>query len=33
LEQAKAQVLAQQTTLQEAANLQVKTKHKKPVAE
>ncbi len=33
LVQAKAQVLAEQTALEEATNLQVKTKHKKPVAE
>ncbi len=33
LAQAKAQVLAEHTALKETTNLQIKTKHKKPVAE
>lgn len=33
LDQAKANVRAQQTALHETSNLQIKTKHKKPVAE
>lgn len=33
LDEAKVQVLTEQTALQETSNLQIKTKHKKPVAE